>query len=167
MVRTMAITRFLPSLPKCLLVAAAVQLVPVAHACVTVKVYNDSDHKVVAHWEAGGCGGVKGDGELLVCKTHTFQPRSGSESYDFKWGTTGQIVDFKFKGIGKGEGLNVNVPYSYHTHDTPHYRRCAWNCFGGTPGSCGRHYTVHITNDMIASDSDWYYDNLVGTQNEH
>ncbi|GEM_PF-1026627 len=144
-------------------IAVALFSGPAANACVTIKVYNESDYKIDAYWQAGGCAGISSKGDLFVCAHNTLEPKTGSASHNFAWGKTGQIVNFRYDGIDSADGLKVTVPYSYHSNHTPHYRRCHWNCFAGTPGHCST-YHVHVTNQTIAEDSKWYRENLIGKQ---
>ena len=127
---------------------------PAAHACATIRVYNDSDHKIHAFWTAGGCGGVpkKNDELFFVCHSRWMEPRSGPDSYTFPWGKTAQAVTFVFNGVEHAEEEHVRLTYSYHKDHSPKYQQCGSSdgaCGAAPIPSCGHHYSINVTNQKL------------------
>ncbi len=123
---------------------------PTTSACVTVKVYNDSDHELNSTWQAGGCGGINRKWDLSVCTSHDIPPHS-SHSHDFDWGKTAQQVLVGFDGWTESKGYWVEVRFTYHK-DHKTYRR-SYHGIPQTPPSCGAHYSVRYTNADFPKDS--------------
>ena len=136
------------------LLAAAVLAAPSALACVTVKVDNQTDRQIRAVWTAAGClGADKKSKVAFKCAGHDI-PAGTSRSHDFDWGKSGQAVTFYYDGVGKAEGMKVQVSFSYQSSSGQYEKTWGLRKIPGTPGGCGRHFTVPYTNEDVRADSE-------------
>lgn len=142
--------------------ALAMACTQTASACVTVKVYNDSDSTINAAWRALGCGGIDKRWNLVVCANHDIAPHD-SRSHDFDWGKSAQQVMIGFDGVGNAEGKWVDVKFTYHK-DEGNYRK-SYSGTAQTPPKCHSHYTIHYTNADIIKDSEDAYERYEDSSN--
>jgi hypothetical protein len=149
-VRVMSHEQEVPMWQKLVLSAvSAVAFTHAASACVTVKVYNDSDKDIEVVWQALGCAGAF-DSFITVCKHTLMKAHSGSVSHDFPWGQSVQTVLFHYPVIVDGKREWVRSSFGYiHKHNR--YEKI--KTISTSPGGCHRHYTVHYTNDDVAEDT--------------
>ncbi len=126
---------------------AATMSIQAAGACVTVTVYNESEKDVDVVWMALGCAGVY-DSFITVCAHHKMPANSGPVSHNYDFGKTIQTVTFHYPVEVDGKHKWVRSDYGYIRRHG--YRKI--KTVSTSPGSCGKHYHIHYTNDDVSRD---------------